>query len=71
MQAPARAEDLFRECYQMGEVRAKTSKFWQSQLAHGKRYITAIHIEVGPRVLFNFTHFLHWSVFDPSSTPNP
>ena len=41
-----RAEELFRDLYQMGAVRASTKKFWDHQLAHGQRHVTNIHLEV-------------------------
>ena len=45
---PMRAEDLFREWYRLGEVRAGTAKFWDHQLAVGQRFVSAIHLEVLP-----------------------
>ncbi|CAL8470056.1 g9598 [Coccomyxa elongata] len=50
VQAPMRAEDVFRECYNMGKVRHKSGRLWEQLLARGKRHITAIHMEVAKSV---------------------
>ncbi|BDA44072.1 probable RAP domain-containing protein, chloroplastic at C-terminar half [Coccomyxa sp. Obi] len=49
-QAPMRAEDIFRECYHMGNLRHKSGRFWEQLLARGRRHITAIHMEVAKSV---------------------
>ena len=43
---PVRAEELFRDLYQMGAVQASTKRFWDHQLAYGQRHVTNIHLEV-------------------------
>ncbi len=46
VQAPMRAEDVFRECYHMGKVRHKSGRHWEQLLARGSRRTSAIHMEV-------------------------